>query len=549
MRGAEKDPVVHSSLSRPLVIASALLVLSMAWGIYDETYTIRPWKGYQARFVKLYARYLKTVAGGEAEVERQIKASPEYQRLDAGVRQAEKAALPGALEIDRKINTELEPKILALNDPFQEVRSQAGSLTYEIEVSHSESARNALRKEIEELLAGKREIALPGESRKRSMDFQAMSQQLLAWKDARARLLAQRVELMKPATALRVKRDQYLADRIPGASTSTIASLRNALAKFQIRIRQIHVKDVDLVDRCESCHLGTREPVNLTRASMGGEAVFTSHPNQELLKTHDPERFGCTPCHGGNGVALASVEKAHGYNKFWLWPLHHQENIEAGCQQCHATEAVTEMAETLNQGREIFRLRGCMACHRYQGFDREADEISSVSQQIRQLGRQKAEWRREAGFSEQNAANPRTTDGEARKLLAFANDLRVRSSGLDARIEQLDMRSRSLVREVKKVGPSLKEARVKLRKEWIPQWLNDPHQWRPGTKMPSFRLDDGEIRAISAFCGRPASRPNCRARIPATRPAARKPSKRAVAWPATPWAKARPNRAAPSPPT
>ncbi len=61
------------------------------------------------------------------------------------------------------------------------------------------------------------------------------------------------------------------------------------------------------------------------------------------------------------------------------------------------------------------------------------------------------------------------------------------------------MRSRSLVREVKKVGPSLKEARVKLKKEWIPVWLKDPHQWREGTKMPTFRLDDNEIRAISAF--------------------------------------------------
>ena len=45
---------------------------------------------------------------------------------------------------------------------------------------------------------------------------------------------------------------------------------------------------------------------------MGGEEVFTSHPNKELLKIHDPEKFGCTPCHGGNGVALSSVEKAHG---------------------------------------------------------------------------------------------------------------------------------------------------------------------------------------------------------------------------------------------
>ena len=132
MSDAERDPVVNSSLSKPLVIASALLVLSFAWALYDEAYTIRPWKGYQARFARLYAGYLKTAAAGEAEFERQIKASPEYQRLDAGMREAEKAALPAALAIDRKINRELEPKILALNEPFQEVRSQTGSLTYQI---------------------------------------------------------------------------------------------------------------------------------------------------------------------------------------------------------------------------------------------------------------------------------------------------------------------------------------------------------------------------------------------------------------------------------
>src|ERR1017187_1844347 len=493
------DPVVHSSLSKPLFISSVLLVLSMIWGLYDETYVIRPWKSYQARFVKLYSRYLKTAAGGEADVEKQIKASPDYQQLNAALQDAEKAAMPGASAIDRKINQELVPKILALNDPFQEVRSHIGSLTYQIEGSHSESSKNSLRKEIAELRAEKHDIALPGEAQKRSMDFQAMSDLLQSMKDEKSKLLQQRVDLMKQATDLRVKRDLYLSDRIAEASTSTIAAVQNSLDKFDIQIRQIHVKDVDLVDRCESCHLGTREPVTITKASMGGEEVFASHPNKEMLKIHDPEKFGCTPCHGGNGAAVSSVVNAHGYNKFWLWPLHHKENIDAGCQQCHVKEIVTEMADTLNQGREIFRLRGCMACHRYDGFDREADEISSVNQQIRQLDQQKAEWKREVGFSEQQADNPRTSDDEAKKLLAHAGDLKVRSSGIDAKIEQLDMRSRSLVREVKKVGPSLKEARVKLRKEWIPVWLKDPHQWREGTKMPTFRLDDGEIRAISAF--------------------------------------------------
>src|SRR5579883_1909573 len=144
----DKDPVVHSSLSKQLFIWSALLVLSMAWGLWDEMYGIRPWKGYQARFEKAYAKYLQQARTPEAQLERQIKASPEYRRLDADMQAAEKAAMPAASEIDRKVNQELVPKILALNDPFQEVRSHIGALTYQIEVSGSESHKESLRKEI-----------------------------------------------------------------------------------------------------------------------------------------------------------------------------------------------------------------------------------------------------------------------------------------------------------------------------------------------------------------------------------------------------------------
>jgi len=497
MSDQDKDPVVHSSLSKALFIWSTVLVLSLVWGLWDEMYGIRPWKSYEAKFEKQYGKYLATARLGEVEVERQIKASPDYKRLDADMQAAEQAAMPRAKAIDAEVNGELVPRILALNDPFQEVRSHIGALTYEIEVSGSESHKESLRRQIEELRAETRSVKLPGEDAKQ-MKFADMDQLLKDMKDRKAQLLQERVELMKKATDLRAASDKYLSDRIADVSTTTIASVQNSLSSFDIRIRQIHVKDVDLVDRCESCHLGTREPVVLTAANMGGEAVFASHPDKELLQIHDPERFGCTPCHGGNGAAVSSVEKAHGYNEHWLWPLHHKENIDAGCQQCHSREIVTEMADTLNAGRETFRLRGCMGCHRYEGFDREADEISSVNQQIRQDEQQKAEWLREAGFSAQKGDRTKNND-EAQKLYQLSNDLKVRSSGLDAKIEQLDMRSHELVREVKKVGPSLKEVRVKLRKEWIPVWLKDPHQWREGTKMPTFRLDDDEIRAIAAF--------------------------------------------------
>jgi cytochrome c2 len=469
----------------------------MIWGLYDEVYGIRPWKGYQAKFEKLYSAYLKDLRTPEAQHEAQIKASPQYQQLDTAMRAEEARATPLAKVNTDKVNS-LVPKIQALNDPFQEVRSHIGSLTYEIEIT-SPDRKDSLRKQIVELKAETRKVRIPGESEERVMNFDQMDQTLKGWKDEKAKALEDNVQILAKATSLRKQRDQYLSDRISAASTTTLDSVATSLNSFDIRIRQIHIKDIDLVDRCESCHLGTREPVVLTAAAMGGNEVFASHPNKELLQIHDPESFGCTPCHGGNGAALSSVEQAHGYNKYWLWPLSHKENIEAGCQQCHVKEIVTEMAPSLNEGREVFRLRGCTGCHRYEGFDREADEISSVNQQIHQDDQQKAEWAREIGFTETKANDPRISNDDARKLLAHANDLRVRSSGIDAQVEQLDRRSANLVREVKKVGPSLKEARMKLRKEWIPEWLKDPHKWREGTKMPTFRLADDDRKAIAAF--------------------------------------------------
>ena len=148
MTDQEKDPVVHSSLSKPLFISSALLVVCLGWALYDEVYGTRPWKGYEARFEKLYSRFLKQPAPREAALGKQIKASAEYQKLDREMKAAEDAVAPQVGEIDRKVNQELVPRILALNDPFQEVRGHIGSLTYQIEITKSESSKDSLRKEI-----------------------------------------------------------------------------------------------------------------------------------------------------------------------------------------------------------------------------------------------------------------------------------------------------------------------------------------------------------------------------------------------------------------
>jgi len=136
--------------------------------------------------------------------------------------------------------------------------------------------------------------------------------------------------------------------------------------------------------------------MTLTKADLGlaksTDAPFSTHPDQELFKWHPLQRFGCSPCHGGNGRALDSVEKAHGRYEHWLWPLTYPENYDAGCQNCHASDMVTEHADALNRGRELYRSRGCIGCHKYGDFDDENDRLNSVRQQITQLENAKADY-------------------------------------------------------------------------------------------------------------------------------------------------------------
>ena len=137
MSDQDKDPVVHSSLSKPLFISSALLVLSMAWGLYDEMYGIRPWKGYQARFVKVYSQLSEAAPARRGATSRsRSRRRPNTSSSMRDMQAAEKAAMPrGVGDRSTRSTRTWCRKILALNDPFQEVRSHIGALTYQIEVT------------------------------------------------------------------------------------------------------------------------------------------------------------------------------------------------------------------------------------------------------------------------------------------------------------------------------------------------------------------------------------------------------------------------------
>ena len=521
------DPIASKSTSGWMLVSALLLTISIAWALYDEAFGQRPWKGMQKEFVSRYTRYLDSIKNDAGKSETEIKESPEYQELDAQEKAARESVQPEIDQIDADVRI-TQAKLDAITDPFQNQRGRLTVINYNVETTDG-SAKERWRQRAE---AKKQEVVTievpsdDGKSMKEEQfDYAKLEKTYNDLRDHKSERLSRKAELLKTPSELAKKRDDYLKNHLIGLGPVAIAGLKTKMANYDYSIlgHQISVNAYNIVDRCEVCHAGIREPLDLKPEDLAPNGpgktpdalsrAFVSHPDRELMSIHNPDKFGCAGCHWGNGRATTSEVKGHGQHKFWLWPMFEKENTEAGCQQCHAKDRVTQGADTLNLGRDLFSQRGCMGCHRYEGFDREADGLNGTRQTIGQLEDQITANEKQIRADE----NPpdSVSEDDAKKMLEDAKALKVANSLLAARIDQLNLQSKYLMEDVKKVGPNLKDVRLKLRKEWVPVWLQNPQAFRPETKMPTFwrfasgigereahlRDKDGEdqIQAISAY--------------------------------------------------
>ena len=496
------DPITTKSYSVHLLVSMLLLTASLVWAVYDEVELMRPYKEYQARFRAYYTGFLMDLRPEQAAKEEAIRNAPEYQEVSGKLTAAESQVMTEIAGIDRRVGQGVIPRMTAARNAFQILRSEIDSLRYLIEVSNDADEKAGLREDIDGIRARVVEVDLPladgsGETEEREMLYEGLEKEFLGRQAERAALQAERLEKLEEANSLRQERDALMDNRLVGLASVQIDGLISEMRNFPIGIKQIHLLDIDLVDRCESCHLGIREPVEIGSTDLI-YPVFQSHPRPELLDIHDPEEFGCSSCHNGNGRATRSVTKGHGRHKFWLWPLYFPENVEAGCHQCHAREVVTVGGETLNKGRELYMNKGCWSCHRFEGFDAESEELALARQDMRNLTAT-----RDANAKEMRVnldlGDTAADRAMSRSYYARAEDLRLTNTRIDAEIHNLGVEAANLAREVKKFGPSLKEIKLKDRKEWIPAWIKSPHDFRPGSKMPAFRLLDEEVQQISAY--------------------------------------------------
>jgi cytochrome c551/c552 len=503
----DDDPIVSKSLAPHYVIAVTILMATLFWALWDEDFGQRPWKSFQQEWKNRYSAFLKSARSQSNASQKDVENAPEYQAVRLSYEQANKAAAPRIKEINEKLR-DVGAKILAVQNVFTDRRAYVNASTYDIETETSNSAKQRKQRNLDQYKQEVTIVEYPDGS-KQKYNFPQLEETYNELRNERTALSTELGELIKPVNEQKEKLDAYVSEHMVNLTPTQVSGLLDKTEVWDPKIVQINVPEANIVDRCESCHMGIREPVKLTAVAMSLKGkkpdeyarAFTSHPEPDLLKVHDPDKFGCSPCHQGNGRATTSVEKAHGNYEHWLWPLFPRENMEAGCQTCHAADMVlvtNDVGWTLSQGKDLFRRRGCVGCHRYEGYDKEPEDLLNIAQQIKLIEQDKKDNVKEANYLMKQADAAQSND-EANRLNDRAVALRVTNSKLDLRIVQLDRTNKSLLQDMKKVGPNLKDIRLKLNKNWVPVWLKKPSAFRATTKMPDFRLNDEQIQSISAY--------------------------------------------------
>lgn len=134
-------------------------------------------------------------------------------------------------------------------------------------------------------------------------------------------------------------------------------------------IQQIWVPGLRRADRCTTCHQAVS-----WKGFESADEPFRTHPAGPL-KSHSPEAFGCTACHGGQGWAI-DVDDAHGQVAHWEEPLlgrglgedyslvdDKAALLQMNCNVCHRYDRETPGADAINLAKRLVQEKGCRACH------------------------------------------------------------------------------------------------------------------------------------------------------------------------------------------
>ncbi len=280
-----------------------------------------------------------------------------------------------------------------------------------------------------------------------------------------------------------------------------------------VAIQQIWIPTFEnRVDRCTTCHLGVADD-----AMADAREPFRRHP-ATVHTPKDFQRFGCTVCHGGEGLAT-SEDDAHGTSPDSTSPILPASYAEAGCGRCHEGSSIAE-APTLSAGRDLMEKSNCYACHAARGhedFKSDAPPLDTIA--VKTGGAWLAQWLTSPKAVDPNAVMPnfqlkkdeiaelsnylysRPVPPELRKAIEAANG---EPAGDPKHGKTLFAESRCITcHTVDGKGngsaPELNHIASRATKGWLIAFLRDPHAFNARTRMPQYGFSGADVRDIVAY--------------------------------------------------
>jgi len=311
---------------------------------------------------------------------------------------------------------------------------------------------------------------------------------------------------------------------------------KRLLADFRPEIDQIWIPQMQVIDRCTTCHQG------ITRPSLLDVAVpqpFRAHS----LIPHRVRDGGCVVCHRGQGLAT-EVRDAHETTLAWEQPILPVRYIQASCGTCHRGEL--PQTPRLDRGRELLATLNCVGCHRMQGIERPVmlgPNLTNIGTKVSRAWIYK--WLKEPrvitasdgtivvdGYENEDEPRMpkfRLSEKELRALSGYLSALagdQISSYRFDPRvvaawekrpdlIDQGETRFRQMfcttchalavtrAGETKliggDIGPELTKVGSKVNPDWLAAWLRNPQSYLPNAEMPRYQWSDEDIYVVTRY--------------------------------------------------
>jgi mono/diheme cytochrome c family protein len=534
------------------LVLSVLLLVSALWAIADDNLFRRPWKKWQAGFNRLEISRLEDQIGAEQE---RLNADPAYQAAEKQLAAARAEISSGATakEIAR-IQGELDAALLAdetkdLNLRFVKSELEELRFRYDDAHDHGQPTEAILQRiqEQEKVQAERQKAYAESQSHIEDLRNQIKAKEAVV-QDAEDAL----EKLTKKREELKEKLETISLGRFPGPTLRPPFIKQEWQPKIP-KIQQVVLNDFDRnafdqqvarVDRCTSCHAAINKPGFEDQPN-----PWRTHPRRELfLGKHDPDKFGCTSCHNGDGTAVNSERAAHCNYYDADGNLHvvhlreglalfRGEKMQTNCIKCHPSVQHLDGAPVVARGETLFIELGCHGCHLADGYEdlAKVNGVSIIGPSLRRIGA-KADHAWMVGWiTNPHQYRPRTrmpnfmfTPEQAEKITAYllSDTAEPSAQWLDAHPDpgivtnaDLAQQGRKLMDTLgcrachalapdevagqlganKDIAPNLSQIAAKTDGRWIYHWIKNPRGYSDIARMPSLRLSDEEARAITAY--------------------------------------------------